>query len=98
MSTTTTTPLERAESYAAEGLSVIPIRTDGSKAPPLKWAAYQATAPTTNELRAMFGQGEHGIAIVCGTVSHLEVIDFDADLVFEWWRETVEQERPGLID
>jgi putative DNA primase/helicase len=65
------------------GLSIIPVRTDGSKAPALPWKAYQSRLPTEAELREWFGHPGYGLAIVCGAISdNLEIIDFDASDLF----------------
>jgi hypothetical protein len=74
------TLLELATKYAGSGLSVIPIKADGSKAPAIsEWTSYQREIAGPDELQRMFSNG-CGIAIVCGRVSgNLEVIDFDED-------------------
>ena len=74
-----------ARSYVAAGLSVLPIRADGTKAPewgllprefdPAEgrerpvWKPYQSRLPTEAELHAWFASGRYGIAVVCGAVS-----------------------------
>jgi putative DNA primase/helicase len=76
----TTTEAERAAvAYMRGGLSVLPIRADGSKAPALpSWAEYQRRLPTLEELAAWFGSGPRGVAILGGPVSQgLEVVDID---------------------
>jgi hypothetical protein len=95
------TTLDAALAYAAGGLSVIPIKRDGSKAPAVgTWKQYQKRLPTEAELREWFdGPDPPGIAIVGGDVSGgLETIDFDkmADSIYPKWCELVEAERPGL--
>lgn len=95
------TPLEAAHRYLAAGLSVIPIRPDGSKAPALdEWKTLQQRQPTEEELQEWFGNGHScGVGIVCGPVSRgLEVLDFETGTVFEEWRRTVEGLHPGLVD
>lgn len=90
-----------ARAHVAAGLSVVPIRRDGSKAPTVKWKAYQQRRPTDAELRHWFGCPKPpGIAVVGGRVSgELELLDFDqrADVIFPAWCELVEAERPGLV-
>jgi DNA-binding transcriptional ArsR family regulator len=80
--------LEQAKKYVAAGLSVIPIKTDGTKSPKSSclprddegkptWAPYQKEIAGSDELQQMFS-GYCGIAIIGGRVSgNLEVIDFD---------------------
>ncbi len=92
--------LEIARAYAAAGLSVIPVRADGSKAPALPaWKEHQQRRADEAELILWFGHGQQfGVAIVCGAISqNLEVMDFDEAQTWERWRHLVELERPGLL-
>src|SRR5262249_20820053 len=93
--------LDTAFAYRRVGLSVIPIRPDGSKAPSLPaWRGSHHRPPTTDELRRWFDDGRNGIPVLCGAVSgSLELLDFDAraDQLFPAWSELVEAEAPGLI-
>jgi putative DNA primase/helicase len=75
---TTASCFDTARRLVAAGLSVLPIRADGSKAPALaSWKAYQERLPTEEELRQWFRRPS-GIAIVGGAVSgNLEQLDFD---------------------
>src|SRR5688500_518178 len=52
------------------GLSLIPIRGDGSKRPALdSWKQYQQRRPTPAELRDWFAGGQYtGVAVVGGAV------------------------------
>jgi hypothetical protein len=92
------TTLEWALHYRSHGLSIIPIRPDGSKAPALDaWQELQRRPPTDAEVREWFGNG-CGIAVVCGTVSrNLEVLDFDSPEVWERWRQAVTQVNPQAL-
>ncbi len=79
--------LNQAAAYVAAGLSVIPIRGDGSKAPAGgllpngKWSEFQSRRATTEELRCWFGDrgpANIGLAIIGGRVSGgLEILDID---------------------
>lgn len=90
--------LDAAKLYAAFGLSVIPVRADGSKAPVGSWKEFQTRPATEQEIEKMF-RGECGLAIVCGSVSgNLEVLDFDSPEHFEFWRELVEEIAPELLE
>jgi len=94
-------PIARA--YLHAGLSVIPIRRDGSKAPSVgTWKEYQTRLPTEEELRTWYDRPKPpGIAIIGGAVSGgLERLDFDvrADVLFPGWQALVEAEAPGLLD
>ena len=93
--------MQSAQQYIQAGISIIPIKRDGSKRPPLKeWNSYRERLATDAELRDWFGRKvPHGIATVCGHISgNLEVIDFDeeAAAIFPQWRALVEAEAPGL--
>lgn len=85
--------VKHALRYAAAGISVIPIRTDKSKAPAVdgSWLQYQSAIATEEEIGRLF-EGNVGIGAVCGLVSGgLEVIDFDsADSFSEWWPLAIE--------
>jgi hypothetical protein len=93
--------LDAAGRYVASGLGVIPIRTDGSKAPALSsWKIYQSMQPSQEEINIGFSKNNaSGIAILAGAVSGgLEVIDFDAPDLFPFWRDLVSLSYPDLID
>ncbi|MGI8313454.1 AAA family ATPase [Saccharopolyspora hattusasensis] len=88
--------LQAARAWSAAGVSVIPVCTDGSKAPALKsWTEFQQRRPTDAELLGWFGeQDRYGIGLVCGAVSgDLEMIEFEgravAEGLFEQWSESV---------
>jgi hypothetical protein len=52
------------------GMSVIPIRSDGSKKPPFSWKQYQTTRATRAEVRAWFAPGRYeAAAVICGAIS-----------------------------
>ena len=85
------TTLDIARSYVAVGLSVIPIKADGSKSPALKaWKEFQGQLPRDAELAKWFAGTGHGVAVVCGAVSGgLECLDFDEVGLFDEWLEAV---------
>lgn len=80
--------LEYAERYVAAGLSVAPVRRDGSKAPAGEWKAFQSARAGLDVLSQWFSRGEYGVAIIAGAVSgNLEVLDVDTpDLLDSIWR------------
>jgi hypothetical protein len=72
--------LEVARGYVRAGLSVIPVKADGSKAPLLSgWRAYSDRLPTDAELVEWFGGGATaGLGVVPGPASgNLVVLDFE---------------------
>jgi putative DNA primase/helicase len=75
--------LQAAIAWHNAGVSVIPIRKDGSKAPALKsWKEYQTRLPTFDELIAWFAHDQHALAAVCGAVSgNLELIELEGRAV-----------------
>jgi putative DNA primase/helicase len=93
-----TSPHETALAYVRAGLSVIPIRPDGTKRPALsKWDAFQKQLPSEEAIRSWWQDGADGIAIIGGGVSGgLECLDFDRGELFEDWCQLVESQAPGL--
>lgn len=66
-----------AKAWAKAGLSVVPIRNDGSKAPTYNWQELQDRILTSKEIDEEFKPGL-GIAIIAGGISgNLEFLDFD---------------------
>lgn len=88
-----------AERYTRAGLSVLPIRADGTKAPAIRsWTDLQARIGTPDELDKWFANG-CGIGVIGGAVSgNLEIIDFDQPGIFERFAAAVEAIAPGLIE
>lgn len=82
---------------AAAGMSVVPIRMDGTKQPDLiGWREYQKRRASEMELERWFCSGEPGLALITGAVSqNLEALDFDSPLIFEAWLRRVQQD-PAL--
>lgn len=81
--------LDTAAGYVAAGLSVIPVRADGSKAPALPgWRVYSKRLPTDDELLAWFPRGASaGVGVPCGPASgNLAVLDFESGPVWDRWR------------
>jgi putative DNA primase/helicase len=94
------TPYRLAMLYHRAGLSLLPVRRDGTKAPQLpEGHPYLYQRPTAAELRRWFDRpNPPGIAVVGGEVSgNLELIDFDEDTIYPRWRDLVEAEQPGLF-
>lgn len=80
---------EAALNYRDCGLSLVPVRTDGTKAAATKWTELQARMPTDVELRAWFCRAQpYGIGIVGGTISgNLERLDFDEVGLYDNWAD-----------
>lgn len=78
----------------AAGLSVIPIRADGSKAPALKAWKPEQKRPMSAATAAELFTGKVGLAVISGAVSgNLECLDFETMAVFSRWCERV----PALL-
>ncbi len=95
--------LTEALRLTAAGLSVIPIKNDGSKAPALwQWAPYQERRATVEELSTWLAitpglPPQNGIAVIGGAVSgNAECIDFDEEALFHVWVKIVKRENPDL--
>lgn len=93
--------LDEALALLGAGISVLPIRADGSKGPACKeWTSLQRTSATEAQAREWWGGPRPlGLAAICGHVScGLEMIDFDreADAVFPTWLDLVEESLPGI--
>lgn len=73
------TLLDDALKLMSCGVSIIPIKQDGSKRPAVaEWAPYQQRLATSEEAVEWFSDGRNGIAAICGPVSGgLEIMDFD---------------------
>jgi len=71
--------LAAALEYARAGASVIPV--DRRKRPLLReWCSYQTRVASEDEIRSWWTQWPHaGVAIICGAVSGVVVLDIEAD-------------------
>lgn len=84
--------LSAARCYLACGLSVIPVKADGSKSPAFAgWRKYAAAAPSDDEVTAWFSAKQPvGVGIVPGPASgNLVVMDFEChgeSAFVEWYQ------------
>ncbi len=92
------TEVQRAAAEAVQaGLSIVPPREDGSKAPDGAWKQFQAERPTPAVLREWYGP-RTGLGVVCGAVSgNLECLDFDDREVYERFLELAHQAELGHV-
>jgi putative DNA primase/helicase len=81
------------------GISVVPIRPDGTKQPALpSWREYQRRLPEDEEIKEWFAHPRRGLALVTGEISGgLIALDFDDPHTFEAWREHI-RKSPRLFD
>ena len=61
-----------------KGISVIPVKTDGSKLPKIYWKKYQNNLMPEEEVKDLF-ENCGGVIAITGKVSQLLCIDFDLD-------------------
>src|SRR5262245_13718779 len=82
-----TSHLDAALAYLRAGLTVIPIKADGSKAPAVStWKEYATALPSEAAVRSWWREGTAGIGVVGGAVSgNLECLDFDRGELFAPW-------------
>jgi len=87
---------------ANEGISVVPVATDGSKRPGVStWKEYQERRATSDELMAWF-QGAEGVGVICGKVSgNLEMLELEgravADKIHLDMKEMAKQAGLGTV-
>jgi len=81
------------------GISCIPIKANGSKAPDVSaWEPYGRSLPTQKELESWFVKKNSGIAIIGGEVSgNLGVIDIEFEEYYELFSDICESEVPGVL-
>ena len=74
--------LKTALEFANEGISVVPVATDGSKRPGLaSWKEFQTRQPSAEELLAWFQTAE-GVGVICGSISgNLEMLELEGRAV-----------------
>lgn len=75
--------------WHTKGMSVIPVSTDGSKAPAVPWAQYQHERATAQQLVQWYtANPNYGTGIVCGAVSrNLEMTEVEGRAVAEGFLE-----------
>ena len=83
------TLIQFSKKLVRAGLSVIPVRADGSKGPAINsWKPLQTAIADCRQLKEWFSR-KVGIAVITGKVSgNLEVLDFDDAVAFDLWLDT----------
>jgi hypothetical protein len=93
--------LTTALQFAAQGICVVPVATDGSKRPGIaSWKEYQNRRPTTDELIAWFSNSQ-GVGVICGAVSgNLEMLELEGRAVAAKMHKEIKEiaENSGLGD
>ena len=67
-----------AKALASAGISVLPVKSDGSKLPGIRWKEFQERIMTDDEIEKHFSSCG-GVIAITGRVSNLFCIDFDLD-------------------
>jgi hypothetical protein len=77
--------LDAARAAYAQGLCLLPVREDGTKAPDVsRWVAYQTNRPTPQEMRGFNFADRCGIGVVGGEVSGcIDPWDFDCVAIYQ---------------
>jgi len=89
--------LAAAFNALSAGLSVIPIREDGTKSPSEKWRRWQSELPSRQHLTRWFSSGLAGMATVCGRISgNLELFEFEDCETYQAFNELAAN--TGLAD
>jgi hypothetical protein len=87
--------------YVASGLSVIPVRADGSKAPVERnWQQYARRVADEKQLVRWFaGRSPRGIGIACGPASrNFTVLDFELAAAYDRWRALIPSDTVDFLD
>jgi hypothetical protein len=89
---------EFLKAYLELGFSFFPVEW-GQKAPPLvKWEEFQSRKPSREEVEAWLSKYTlFNVAVVCGRVSNLFVVDFDSEEAFESWLKGLPKELKEYI-
>lgn len=92
--------LGAALAYFKAGITIIPIKLDGSKSPALnKWRQLHEQPPSEAAVTHMFRDRDVGLAVLAGKTSGgLTIIDFDRTGAFEAWRDLLDGLAPGLLE
>src|SRR6516164_8060364 len=91
------TVLEAALRYVDAGLSILPIRGDGSKRPNLpSWKEFQSRNASREEVHGWF-VNRHNLGIAIVARAGLEFLDIDAPELIAPYEELVERVAPGLL-
>lgn len=73
-----TAAADAAQAALAAGISVVPPREDGTKAPIAAWKDYQTTAAGPLKVAEWYAGDRAGVGVICGAVSGgLELLEFD---------------------
>jgi hypothetical protein len=82
--------------YVEKGISVIPVGSD--KRPLIPWKAFQTSRPHPVQIDGWFRSWGHaGVAIICGQVSGISVMDVEYDHVADIEKDWLEESPPTAV-
>jgi hypothetical protein len=89
---------EFLKAYMELGFSFFPVEW-GQKAPPLlEWKEFQSRKPSREEVEAWLSNyAIFNVAVVCGRVSNLFVVDFDGEEAYEAWKRSLPRDLLDLV-
>jgi putative DNA primase/helicase len=89
--------LETALTALSAGISVLPIRADGSKAPAVgSWQRYNTERADEDQVRKWFESPGKGVAFICGEVSgNLQMFEFEEYGTYYEFRQVAESSGHG---
>lgn len=100
MATTPPSPLlEVALAAHRAGLTVVPPKENGTKAPDGPWKRYQSAPPDEAQIRTWYANGRLGLGVLCGAASgHLEMLELDHGGPELWKAFLARAEDQGLAE
>lgn len=80
--------LDAALDLWRRGFNVVPAPL-GEKRPRGSWKRWQSRRQSDQDVRNLFGTGDHNIFVITGAVSRLMVLDCDDDAALAYWRARI---------
>jgi putative DNA primase/helicase len=71
------------------GLSLVPVKSDGTKEPLVKWGRYQQEQPPAELLRSWFDQQPEGFCVICGC-NDVEALEIDEPSTYQAFVDTAD--------
>lgn len=83
---------QAAQQALQAGLSTVPPKMDGTKAPIGTWKQYQRVTPSQADIDGWYSNGQTGVGLVCGAVSGgLECLDFDTREAWQQYKDAAKE-------
>lgn len=87
--------IKQLKQYISQGFSIIPLQSN-SKQPVVAWTEFQSRRMSEDEVAKYFKNSEN-VAIVCGTISNLIVIDADTQETVEFLEQFEEFKQTAKV-